>query len=437
MRPTRLAWLLLLAGAALAALPAWLAPGLAAAWLGYVMGVLALGALDGALAPRLASLAPRLVLAPALPVGLPGHVAVELDAPRTRGSLSVEAEAEGDPDLGLGPPARAAIDGRAGGRIELPLTPRRRGRLGVHALWLRWQGPFGLLERVARLPADASTRVVPDLSATRQAALALDATRHAQAGLKVERFVGDGSEFDAMREYVPGLDARSISWRATARHRRLVCHQFRAERNHPVVIAFDTGRLMGERLGEATRLDHAIHAGLRLAWTALRTGDRVGMFAFDALPRSWVPPDRARGTFAALRHGTAELEYGSSESNFTLGLLDLVQRLPRRTLIVLMTDVVDAIGAELLMENVARLVRRHVVLFVTLADPQLRSAADSAPADPISLSRAVVSKRLLDERAAVLERMVRLGVLVLDATPERLGPTLVSRYLEAKRRERV
>ena len=45
MRPTRLAWLLLLAGAGLAALPAWLAPGLAAAWLGYVMGVLALGAL--------------------------------------------------------------------------------------------------------------------------------------------------------------------------------------------------------------------------------------------------------------------------------------------------------------------------------------------------------------------------------------------------------
>lgn len=437
MRPTRLAWLLLLIGAALAVLPAGVAPSLAAAWLGYVMGVLALGALDGALATRLGALTPRIVLAPALPVGVPAVLAVEVGAPHTRTALAVEAEVEGDPDLGLGPPATAAIDGREGGSIELQLTPRRRGRAAVHALWLRWKGPFGLLERVVRLPAEAETRVVPDLSATRQAALALDATRYAQAGLKVERFVGDGSEFDAMREYVPGLDARSISWRATARHRRLVCHQFRAERNHPVVIAFDTGRLMGERLGEATRLDHAIHAGLRLAWTALRTGDRVGLFAFDALPRAWVPPDRARGTFAALRLATAELAYGTSESNFTLGLLDLVQRLPRRTLIVLMTDVVDSIGAELLVENVARLVRRHVVLFVTLADPQLRRAADAPPNDASALARAVVAKRLLDERAAVLERMARLGVLVLDAPPELLGPTLVSRYLEAKRRERV
>ena len=81
MRPTRLAWLLLLIGAALAALPAWVAPSFAAAWLGYVMGVLALGALDGALATRLGALAPRIVLAPALPVGVPAVLAVDVGAP--------------------------------------------------------------------------------------------------------------------------------------------------------------------------------------------------------------------------------------------------------------------------------------------------------------------------------------------------------------------
>lgn len=115
MRPTRLAWLLLLIGAALAALPAWVAPSFAAAWLGYVMGVLALGALDGALATRLGALAPRIVLAPALPVGVPAVLAVDVGAPDTRSALAVEAEVEGDPDLGLGPPPRPpSTDVRAG-----------------------------------------------------------------------------------------------------------------------------------------------------------------------------------------------------------------------------------------------------------------------------------------------------------------------------------
>ena len=82
MRPTRLAWLLLLIGAALAALPAWVAPSFAAAWLGYVMGVLALGALDGALATRLGALAPRIVLAPALPVGVPAVATATSRPPR-------------------------------------------------------------------------------------------------------------------------------------------------------------------------------------------------------------------------------------------------------------------------------------------------------------------------------------------------------------------
>ena len=80
-------------------------------------------------------------------------------------------------------------------------------------------------------------------------------------GIKAQQQKGEGAEFEALREYVPGLDSRFIDWKHSARHRKLLCKEFRTERNHQVIMAFDTGYLMLEPVEGITRLDHAINAG--------------------------------------------------------------------------------------------------------------------------------------------------------------------------------
>jgi uncharacterized protein (DUF58 family) len=116
---------------------------------------------------------------------------------------------------------------------------------------------------------------VPDVGSVRRAALRHFSSPQAFLGSKTERYVGDGSEFESLRQYVPGLDTRSIDWKASARHRKLVCRRFRAERNHQLVLAIDSGHLMTVPIEGTTRLDHAIHAALLLSYVALRSGDRV------------------------------------------------------------------------------------------------------------------------------------------------------------------
>ena len=76
-----------------------------------------------------------------------------------------------------------------------------------------------------------------------------------------------------------------------------------------------------------------------------------------------------------------QVDYSDRETNFTLGLTAIGQRLSRRSLIVVLTDFVDTVAAELMMENLDRLSRRHVVVFVALQDPALAATADRAPAD--------------------------------------------------------
>jgi uncharacterized protein (DUF58 family) len=130
----------------------------------------------------------------------------------------------------------------------------------------------------------------PGRAAREGGGAALFSERDFRTGLKTERYLGDGSEFDSLKEFVRGDDKRAIDWKSSARHRRLLARHHRAERNHRVILTLDTGRLMSEPLGALTRLDHAIHGALLLGHACLRAGDQVGLFTFDARARMAHPP---------------------------------------------------------------------------------------------------------------------------------------------------
>jgi uncharacterized protein (DUF58 family) len=279
--------------------------------------------------------------------------------------------------------------------------------------------------------------VVPNIRPVKAVALRFLNDREFRAGLKIERYKGDGTEFDSLREHAPGDDHRSIDWKASARHKKLVARQFRAERNHQVVIAIDTGRLMCEPLAGIPKVDHAVNAALLLAYVSLRAGDRVGLATFDAKPGLYVEPKGGLRGFEVLRQMAGQVDYSESETNFTLGLTSIGQRLSRRSLIVVLTDFVDTISAELMVENLDRLSRRHVVIFVALQDPGLATTAAAAPDGLAALNRAVVAGGLLRDREVVLRRLRRLGVLPIDAEPRAVTTRLINTYLDVKRRERV
>jgi uncharacterized protein (DUF58 family) len=279
--------------------------------------------------------------------------------------------------------------------------------------------------------------VVPNLRPVRAAALRFFGSRELVAGVQVERFVGDGSEFDALVEWVPGLDARAISWKASARHRKLLCQEFRAERNHQVILALDTGHLMAEPLGGVPRLDHAVTAALLLAHVSLRLGDRVGLYGFDRAARAWAEPQGGLGSFARLKALSAQLDYSTDETNFTLGLTELSARLRRRSLVVVFTDFVDTVTAELMVENLSRLARRQLVVFVALRDPALEEVALAAPRRLGDVYRSVVASDFVRERERVVARLRRAGVQCVDAAPAEVSARLVNRYLDIKRREAI
>ncbi|MAP93613.1 MAG: DUF58 domain-containing protein, partial [Ponticaulis sp.] len=124
----------------------------------------------------------------------------------------------------------------ADGVLNLDLSMERRGEARLDAIWLRWTGPFGLAAKQLRLAGELHRPVNPDIRTLQSDAVRF-LTREADFGIKSQQDRGDGSEFDAMREFVVGMDRRAVDWKASARHMSLMAKEFRTERNHNVVLA--------------------------------------------------------------------------------------------------------------------------------------------------------------------------------------------------------
>jgi uncharacterized protein (DUF58 family) len=230
---------------------------------------------------------------------------------------------------------------------------------------------------------------------------------------------------------------RSASSRWSARHGELVGKEYRTERNHHVIMALDTGRLMCAPLAGQPRIDRAINAALLLAFVSLKLGDRVGLFAFDSRPRASSGAVSGAQAFGLLQRLAATLDYSTEETNFTLGLTTLSGKLDRRSMVVVFTDFADPTSAELMIENLRRLLRTHLVVFVVFQDEELEGLVRKEPTDPDDVSRAVVAGELLAQREVVVERLRRLGAKIVDAPADQMGPALVNSYLDAKRRDQV
>ena len=326
----------------------------------------------------------------------------------------------------------------AGNRAEVTaeLDTVRRGLGLVKRVWIEWKGPFGLAVKRRVMKLDREIDIIPDIRSVKKEAIRIFA-RDTSIGQKPDVERGGGSEFEALRDFMAGMDRRTIDWKQSARHTRLLAKEFRIEQDQTIVFAIDTGRLMCEPLAQAPKIDHAINAALLLGYVSLKMGDRVGLFGFDAKPNLSTGAVSGVKAFSLLQRMAARLDYSTEETNFTLGLSQLSAEIQRRSLIVIFTDFADPTSAELMIENVGRLMRTHLVLFVAMRDAELEALALAEPKRATDVTRSVIAHSLITEKDLVLSRLSRLGTEIINAPAGRIGPELLNRYLELKRQSRI
>ena len=315
--------------------------------------------------------------------------------------------------------------------LRYSVTPQIRGDRPLGAVLALERSPLGLLRRSAVGPSDQVLRVYPDATRFLRPE-ALDPKRVLAAiGVKPARRRGEGMEFESLRDFVAGDDPRCLDWAASARRGRSVVRLYQHERNHSVVIALDASRLMAGRIGERTKLDYAVDASLALSYAAISAGDRVGMTVFDAEVRGFIPPRRGRADLGQFVEMLRPVQPRLVEADFQALARTLAMRQRQRSLLVILTDFVEADAAPF-AAPLAVLGKHHRVLLVAVRDRvfcEVDAAAGGEGEDALGLYRRIVLDDLLREREVALGRLRRRGLQTLDLPPEAITAAVLNRYL--------
>ncbi|MGP3928117.1 DUF58 domain-containing protein [Streptomyces sp. 8N616] len=315
-------------------------------------------------------------------------------------------------------------------RLTTTLRPTRRGDRRSERITVRSYGPFGLAARQGHHQVPWTVRVLPPFTSRKHLPAKLARLRELDGRTSVLTR-GEGTEFDSLREYIPGDDTRSIDWRATARQSTVAVRTWRPERDRRILLVLDTGRTSAGRVGDAPRLDAAMDAALLLAALATRAGDRVDLLAYDRRVRASVQGRTAGDLLPALVNALATLEPELVETDARGLAATALRTAPRRSLIVLLTGLDAAAVEEGLLPILPRLTHRHTVLLASVADPRIQEMAESRGSLE-GVYEAAAGAQAQFERRRTADRLRRHGVTVVDTTPSELAPALADAYLALK-----
>ncbi|MEV5935843.1 DUF58 domain-containing protein [Streptomyces sp. NPDC052079] len=315
-------------------------------------------------------------------------------------------------------------------RLTTRLSPTRRGDRHADRVTIRSYGPFGLFARQGSHKVPWAVRVLPPFTSRKHLPSKLARLRGLDGRTSVLTR-GEGTEFDSLREYVPGDDTRSIDWRATARQSAVAVRTWRPERDRHILLVLDTGRTSAGRVDDAPRLDASMDAALLLAALASRAGDRVDLLAYDRRLRALVQGRTAGDVLPSLVNAMATLEPELVETDARGLTATALRTAPRRSLIVLFTTLDAAPIEEGLLPVLAQLTQRHTILLASVADPHTARMAE-ARGNADAVFEAAAAAQAHAERERTAQHLRRYGVTVVDATPEELAPALADAYLALK-----
>ncbi|WP_405598445.1 DUF58 domain-containing protein [Streptomyces sp. NBC_01410] len=315
-------------------------------------------------------------------------------------------------------------------RITTILRPTRRGDRHAERVTVRSYGPLGLAARQSNHQVPWTVRVLPPFSSRKHLPSRLARLRELDGRTSV-LIRGQGTEFDSLRDYVPGDDTRSIDWRATARQTTVAVRTWRPERDRHILVVLDTGRTSAGRVGDVPRLDAAMDAAMLLTALASRAGDRVDLLAYDRRVRAQVQGRSAGDLLPALVNALAPLEPELVETDARGLSAAALSCAPRRSLIVLLTSLDAAPIEEGLLPVLPQLTQRHTVLVASVADPHVQQMSTSRGTIE-AVYDAAAATQAQAQRRRTAEQLQRHGVTVVDATPDNLAPALADAYLALK-----
>lgn len=330
--------------------------------------------------------------------------------------------------------AKFKVESQTEAALVYELKPNKRGKYGFGKTAVRYLSKLKLVWIQIEMPTEQIVKVYPNIRKAREVELAALGAQSLVAAQRRSIRRGEGRDFESLREYVVGDELRHLSWTASARRGKLVTRQYQIERDQTILVALDAGRLMTGRIDNESKFDAAIQATLSLMSAASRGGDNIGIAVFGRRIKKFLPPKRGIDHQDAALEMLHDVEPETIEPSYSRAFEFIAGNLKKRSLVVVLTDLIDEDGSEELIKSLKLLRPKHLPIVVTVGDRDLRKAVENSPETTNQLFAQSVAEEILHQREAALRKVESLGGLALDVTTRTLAPAILESYLRVKER---
>jgi uncharacterized protein (DUF58 family) len=207
------------------------------------------------------------------------------------------------------------------------------------------------------------------------------------AGQYRSAFKGRGMEFEEVRPYLVGDDVRAIDWNVSARVGVPHIKLFREERELTVLLAVDLSGSLSFGTRRELKRELVAEVAATLAFSAIRSNDRVGMLLFTDRTEAFVPPKKGPRHVLRIVRDLLAFEPQGRGTNIARALDEVARSLSKRSVVCVVSDFLEAPAPvqhtssaspttaparESWEHALARLRRRHDVIPIVVGDVRER-----------------------------------------------------------------
>ncbi len=329
--------------------------------------------------------------------------------------------------------------------VNWPVTPRARGIFPCPEVVVEGGSRWGLFALRQHFPNEAEVRVYPNLRRERRQLANLFLNR-GNIGAHAQRMVGQGREYEQLREYSSGDSMLDIHWKASAKRGELATKTYQVERTQEIYLVIDHSRLSGLRSMRdgadlddeyaETILERYVTAASVLSLVAERQGDLFGLVAFGQRVSRFVRASSGKQHGQVIQDALFDLrtERGPSDLDELFTFLSL--RLRRRALLVFLTDLSDVAAADEFLKEIRMVASRHVVLVNSIRRPGVQPLYAGGDDEAGRTIPEELSGHLRWEGLRNLKSELRAeGVEFSLVDDEKLSVDVVNQYLAIKQRQ--
>jgi len=313
------------------------------------------------------------------------------------------------------------------------VRPVKRGEYTFGKLNIFVYSPLQLAGRRSQFSQNKTVKVFPSFLQMRRYEL-IAFSNKSRLGIKKVRRLGHTLEFEQIKAYSKGDDYRTINWKATAKHQKLMVNQYQDEKSQNIYSIIDMGRQMALPFKEMTLLDYAINSSLAFSNIAMKKKDKAGLLSFERRINSFIKPDNGRHQLYKIFESLYAQETRFSEADYERLYQHIRQKIPTRSLLMLYTNFEHINSLKRQLPYLKKIARKHLLVIVFFKNTELTQLLEKPVTNTQELYHKIVATDFDWQKRMMVKTLQLHNIHTVLTEPEHLTSATINKYLQLKAR---